>query len=113
MPDYQELLRKLALGDHSLVATILAGEPALREPDLDVRTQSLVRLSVTVAVDAGQASYGHAVDEALSAGASADEIVATLVAVISLTGVPRATSAAPKLALALGYDVDAALEAYD
>ena len=113
MPDYKELLRRLALRDESLVGTILAGERDHRETDLDVKTQSLVRLSVTVAVDAGQASYGHAVEEALSAGASADEIVATLVAVISLTGVPRAISAAPKLGLALGYDVDAALETYD
>ena len=50
---------------------------------------------------------------ARAAGATADEIVGTLVAVVSLTGVPRAVAAAPKLGLALGYDVDAVLEGLD
>ena len=52
-------------------------------------------------------------ERALAAVATADEIVGTLVAVMSLTGVPRTVSAAPKLGLALGYDVEAALEALD
>ena len=34
----------------------------------------------------------------------------TLVAAIPIVGAPRVISAAPKLGLALGYDVDAALE---
>ena len=34
----------------------------------------------------------------------------TLVAVAPLIGVARAVSAAPKLGIAIGYDVDAALE---
>jgi hypothetical protein len=32
---------------------------------------------------------------------------------MSLTGVPRAIAAAPRLGLALGYDVEDALEALD
>jgi hypothetical protein len=50
---------------------------------------------------------------ALAAGATADEIVGTLVAVMSLTGVPLAVSADAKLGLALGYDVEAAIEGID
>jgi 4-carboxymuconolactone decarboxylase len=110
MDDYKDRLRKLALCDDVLVAALLAGESDRAEPRLDAKTHALVCLSATLAVDAGQPTYQQAVDRALSAGASTDEIVGSLDAVISLTGVPRAVSAAPKLALALGYDVEAALE---
>ena len=41
---------------------------------------------------------------------SIDEIVGTLIAVAPTIGLRRVVSAAPELALALGYDVDAALE---
>lgn len=108
--DYRDRLRKLAIRDEELVATLLAGEQARERSGLDAKTHALVRLSTTVAVEASQSSYQHAVERALAAGATTDEIVGTLLAVISLTGVPRAVSAAPKLGLALGYDVDAALE---
>ena len=46
-----------------------------------------------------------AVEAGLEAGASYDEIVGTLIAVIPIVGVARVVSAAPNLALALGYDV--------
>jgi 4-carboxymuconolactone decarboxylase len=115
MDDYRDRLRKLAIRDEELVAAMLAGdgEPARAESALDAKTDALVRLSTTVAVDGGQASYQHAVERALAAGLTTEEIVGTLFAVASLTGVPRAVSAAPKLGLALGYDVDAALDGGD
>ena len=113
MDDYKDRLRRLAICDEELVAAILASEPSREESGLDAKTHALVRLSTTVAVDAGQPSYQHAVERALAAGATTDEIVGTLVAVVSLTGVPRAVSAAPRLGLALGYDVEAALEGGD
>jgi hypothetical protein len=42
-----------------------------------------------------------------------EEIVATLEAVMPVTGAARVVECAPKVALALGYDVDAALERRD
>jgi 4-carboxymuconolactone decarboxylase len=57
--------------------------------------------------------YQHAVERALATGATTDEIVGTLVAVVSLTGGPQAVAAAPKLGLALGYDADSALDGLD
>ncbi len=42
-----------------------------------------------------------------------DEIVATLEAVSPVTGAARVVLAAPKVSLALGYDVEAALERLD
>ena len=85
----------------------------MRQSGLEDKTHALVRLGTTVAVEAGQTSYQLAVERALAAGATPDEIAGTLFAVVCLTGVPRAVAAAPKLALALGYDVDAALEGLD
>ena len=50
---------------------------------------------------------------ALGAGATADDIVDTLIAVAPIAGGVRVVAAAPALALAIGYDIDAALEAYN
>jgi 4-carboxymuconolactone decarboxylase len=55
-------------------------------------------------------SYGAEVDAAISAGASADEIVEVLLDIVSVVGLPCVVAAAPNLALALGYDIEDALE---
>jgi len=96
-----------------LHAAVLAGEPNREISGLEDKVHALVRLSTTFAVDAGQTSYQLAVERALAAGATPEEIAGTLIAVVGLTGVPRAVAAAPMLALALGYDVEAALEGLD
>jgi 4-carboxymuconolactone decarboxylase len=46
----------------------------------------------------------------VSAGATAAEIVDVLVGVVPIVGLPCAVAEAPKLALALGQDVDDVLE---
>ena len=55
-------------------------------------------------------SFGELTDKAISAGASAAEIVGLLVDIIPIVGLPRVVAAAPKLAMALGYDPDDVLE---
>jgi alkylhydroperoxidase/carboxymuconolactone decarboxylase family protein YurZ len=80
---------------------------------LDPKACALVRLGALLALDAGCASYQWGVQWALAAGATADEIVGTLMAVAPIIGVTRVVAAAPGFALALGYDVDAALEGWD
>jgi 4-carboxymuconolactone decarboxylase len=72
---------------------------------------ALARLAALVALGGALASYTHVVDYALSVGVTVDELVGTLIAVMPSTCADRVVSAAPKLGLALGYDVDAALEA--
>jgi alkylhydroperoxidase/carboxymuconolactone decarboxylase family protein YurZ len=114
VPHLEETLRKLTVRDERFVAAVLGdGEANADASGLDARTYALVRIAALVALDASPASYQRVVSEAFAAGVSADEIVGVLIAVISATGVPRVTSAAPKLGLALGYDVDAALERLD
>ena len=50
---------------------------------------------------------------ALAAGATEDEIADVLVAIAPVAGLGRIAAAAPDLAIALGYDVAAALEELD
>ena len=113
MDEYKEHLRRLAVHDDSLVGEILSEENALSASALDKRAAALVRLAATIAVDAAPSSFQHAVALALAAGATNDEIVATLEAVTPVTGSARVVSCVPKLALALGYDVEEALEGLD
>jgi alkylhydroperoxidase/carboxymuconolactone decarboxylase family protein YurZ len=80
---------------------------------LDDKTHALVRLAALVASGATATAYRDVVADAHAAGATADEVVDTLCAVAPVVGSARVVSAAPGLALAAGYDVDAALERSD
>lgn len=111
MTDYRETLRSLALNDEDVVRQALAEIRENSEDQLDAKVTSLVRLGALLAADAAPSSYQANVEAALAAGTTIDEVVATLVAIAPVIGSARVVSAAPELALALGYDVDAALEA--
>jgi alkylhydroperoxidase/carboxymuconolactone decarboxylase family protein YurZ len=80
---------------------------------LDVRTAALARLAALIALRAAPATYRRTVDGALAAGASVDDVVDTLKVVARTVGLARVVSAAPGLALAVGYDIDDALESLD
>jgi alkylhydroperoxidase/carboxymuconolactone decarboxylase family protein YurZ len=77
---------------------------------IDEKTAALLRIAATIAVDGAPASFQHAVTHALASGATSEEIVASLESVAPVTGTARVVQCAPKVALALGYDVEAALE---
>jgi 4-carboxymuconolactone decarboxylase len=112
--DYKETLRRLALSDERFMETELRmGLDTVQVSQLDAKTHALVRLGASLAIDAAPSSYQSAVEPALAAGASIDEIVGTLIAVAPTVGLARVVSAAPELALALGYDVDVAIETLD
>ncbi len=107
--DYRELLRRLAINDPRIVDDALreAGDGAR---ELDPRTLALVRLAALVAVGGAVPSYGAQADAAVDAGATAAEIVDVLVGAVPIVGLPCVVAAAPKLAMALGYDTEDALE---
>jgi alkylhydroperoxidase/carboxymuconolactone decarboxylase family protein YurZ len=107
--DYTERLRCLGINDASF-AGAGAGEPGLETFDLDPKTLALVRLAALVAAGGAVPSFGAHADAAVDAGATAAEIVDVLIGVIPVVGLPRAVAAAPKLALALGYDTADAME---
>jgi len=110
--DYKRILRKLTVRDDEYIDRVLAAT-ATAAPPLDEKTLALVRLAALVASDATAPSYMNSVDAAERAGATVDEIVATLVAVTPIVGVARVVSAAPRLGLAVGYDVGEPLEILD
>jgi len=110
MDDYKEHLRRLTVHDDALVEKNLSAETRRPASALDERTAALVRVAATIAVDAAPSSFQHAVALALAAGATNGEIVATLEALTPVTGTARVVLSAPKLALALGYDVEEALD---
>jgi 4-carboxymuconolactone decarboxylase len=107
--DYTERLRCLGINDASFAEDAVGGAGA-ESQELDPKTLALVRLAALVAAGGAVPSYGAQADAAVNAGATAAEIVDVLVGVIPIVGLPRAVAAAPKLALALGYDTDDALE---
>jgi alkylhydroperoxidase/carboxymuconolactone decarboxylase family protein YurZ len=110
--EYKVTLRRLALRDDRFIDSVLGDERArVAFAGIDARTHALARVAALVAVGAATPSYLSAVEEGLRAGASHDEIVGTLIAVLPVVGVARVVAAAPDLGLALGYDVAEALEA--
>ncbi|GAA1962036.1 carboxymuconolactone decarboxylase family protein [Microbacterium deminutum] len=108
MANYRDRLRRLAVNDPRQLEDALsaASEPAAVDP----RTLSLARLAALIAVGGSEPTFGESTDAALSAGASADEIVDVLTGIASVVGVPRVVSAASSLALALGVDVESVLD---
>jgi 4-carboxymuconolactone decarboxylase len=107
--DYTELLRSLTVNDARFGECGIDGA-AVGSAELDPKTLALVRLGALVAVGGAVPSFGAQADAAVSAGATAAEIVDVLLGVIPVVGLPRVVAAAPKLAMALGYDTDDDME---
>jgi alkylhydroperoxidase/carboxymuconolactone decarboxylase family protein YurZ len=104
--DYTERLRRLAINDARFADEDGVDGAGVESEELDLKTLALVGLAALVAVGGAVPSYGAQTDAAVSAGATAAEIVDVLVSVIPIIGLPRVVAAAPKLAMALGYDTD-------
>jgi len=107
--DYTEVLRLLAINDENFAEEVVTGV-GVESGKLDPKTLALVRIAALIAVGGAVPSYGAEVDAAVSAGASAAEIVEVLLGIVSVVGLPSVVTAAPTLALALGYDINDALE---
>jgi 4-carboxymuconolactone decarboxylase len=107
--DVMELLRRLTLNDERAVRRAVSGGPG--DPGvagaLEPKVAALVRLGSLLSVGAATASCRVAVDVARALGASDEEIVAVLIAVAPVVGGARVVAAAPRLALAIDYDVEA------
>jgi hypothetical protein len=109
--DHECTLRKLAIGDDAFIDAMLTSERTnLSESGLDPKSHALVRLGALIAVDAASPSYLDSLATARACDTSDEELVGCLIAVLPELGAARVISAAPKLGLAIGYDVAAALE---
>jgi len=106
-------LCKIAIADDRYVEEVLSNDRAnLTASTLDAKAHALVRLGALIAIDAEAPAYMWTLQAARRAGASDDELVGCLLAALPLLGVARIVSAAPKLGLAMGFDVASALEAH-
>jgi len=106
---YQETLRRLAIFDEGFVGAGF-GLDLLDTPTLDAKTTALLQVAVSVATGSSAVCLQWSAARALAAGAAKDEIVDVLLAIIPVAGLGRIVSAAPALATALEYDIEAALE---
>src|SRR4051794_18009660 len=101
-----ELLRRLALDDEHAVRAATGPEVMSGDgPVLEPKTRALVRLAALLAIGATTASCRGAAERARVAGASDEELVGVLMAVGPVVGAARVVEAAPRLALAIDYDV--------
>ena len=106
---FQETLRRLAIFDEGF-ATAGFG-PSLAGPaSLDGKTVGLLQVAVSVALGSSAVCLQWSTARALAAGATKDEIAEVLLAIAPVAGLGRVVSAAPKVATALEYDIEAALE---
>jgi 4-carboxymuconolactone decarboxylase len=114
MPSQRDSIRRLSLHDQRYLDGVQA--PAGREASaarLDARGRSLGRMAALFALDASESSYGWAASAALASGVTAEELVDLLIVLAPVLGSARVVAAAPKLGLALGYDVEADIEELD
>jgi 4-carboxymuconolactone decarboxylase len=111
---FQEILRRLAMIDEGLVE----GEAGLGlgqacTSTLDPKTAALLRVAASVAIGSSAVCLEWSAARAMAAGATEDQIADVLLAIAPVAGLGRVVSAVPDLALALGYDAEAALEKPD
>lgn len=100
--DDAERLRRFSVSD----AELLSATESEQQATVLSKHLCLARLSALVAISAPDASVRSEVDAAVSAGARSAEILDVLAAILPVVGRPRIVAAAPKIALALGYDTD-------
>ncbi len=104
----ERLLRRLALNDEESVGMVLAsGSDAAGTAVLRPKVDLLVQLGALLALGAATSSLRATVDRAVQAGATEAEIVGVLIAVAPAVGLARVVSSAPRLAVAIGYDIEA------
>src|ERR1700716_3166457 len=103
----EDLLRRLAVNDEKALGMVLmrrVGDD--RETELGPKVELLVRLAALLSVGAATPSLREAVDQASAVGATPAEIVNVLVAVGPAGGRASLVASPPKLALAIGYDLE-------
>jgi alkylhydroperoxidase/carboxymuconolactone decarboxylase family protein YurZ len=108
---YQEILRRLAIIDEEFASSqagLDLGPPGTRV--LDPKVAALVRIGALAAIGSPEVCLEWSTSRALAAGATEEEVTGVLLAVAPVIGLGRIVGAAPGVADAIGYDIEAALE---
>ena len=108
---FQEILRRLAIIDDGFVEDRAGlGLGPARTRVLDPKTAALVQVGALAAIGSPAVCLEWSTARALAAGATEDEITGVLLAIAPVIGLGRMVGAAPGVAGAFGYDIEAALE---
>jgi 4-carboxymuconolactone decarboxylase len=115
----EHLLRGLAAGDETLLRSVLAVSPPgvraargrVPAAGLPPATSALVVLAALLSANGSTTSLRWAVELADNAGVEREDIIAVLATVAAVVGSARVVAAAPRLALAIGYDIE--IEGWD
>ena len=108
----EDLLRRLTAGEEGSARLVMTLNQAPIDGGsssdlvLAPRVRMLVRLGSLIAAGASTTSLRWAVELASCAGADEDEIVRVLAIVGPDVGVPCVVASAPRLALAMGYEIE-------
>jgi len=101
--DTRKLFTALAQGDPDLLGAGLEVRTQFQvRSGLDSRSYAMVKIAALIALDAPPASYVWHVANALTEGATPDDILGVLVAIAPQVGGPRIVAAAPEIMVALG-----------
>lgn len=108
----ERLLRGLAACDEGSLRSVLAVSlPETRSSQrsrqgLPAPTNALIHLAALLAAGGSTTSLRWAVELAVQSGAQDEDLVDVLVAVAGIVGSARVVAEAPRLALAIGYDIE-------
>jgi 4-carboxymuconolactone decarboxylase len=103
----EDLLRRLACNDEKALSMVLSRRRGGGgETDLSPKVELLVQLAAFLAVGAATPLLRETAAQASAEGATPNEIVGVLVAVGPAVGVASLVAAAPRLATAVGYDLE-------
>ena len=105
MEHKREIFERCASGDVSFTS-----QGDVRCSGLEPKAEALARLGALVALGAPEALSRRVIVSALEAGACRADVVAALATVATTIGHARIVSAAPAIALGIGYGVDEALQ---
>jgi 4-carboxymuconolactone decarboxylase len=104
--DARDLFVALAQGDPNVLGAGLEARTEFQvRSGLDSRSYALVKIAALIAMDAPPASYVWQVANALTEGATPEDILGVLVAVAPQVGGPRIVAAAPEIMVALGLSL--------
>jgi 4-carboxymuconolactone decarboxylase len=107
----QDTLAGISGGDLAFLEEAVGlRETELEATGLDGRTFALVKIAALIALDAPPASYAWQVGNALEEGATPEDILGVLRAVVPQVGGPRTVAAAPEIMMALGLSLPAGAE---
>jgi alkylhydroperoxidase/carboxymuconolactone decarboxylase family protein YurZ len=106
--DAKRRLRLTAVSAERVLATAADSSTHRSNPD---RAEAVARVAALISSGAGDSAYRRCIQSAVATGATPDELISLLRAVARTAGMASVVAATPALAFALGYDIDAEIEA--